>query len=107
MTNKEPQVKLYKRASVEQERYRRWLLNQSPEVILSCACEYSIRESIVLMLKEDELPNATVGTLLKSRTPLADVFQQWRNHQTGYLEVIRDALECCENVISHEQREER
>lgn len=107
MASEEMQKKLYNIVSAEQERYRRWLLNQPPEVILSCACEYSIRESIVLMLKEDELPNATVGTLLKSRTPLADVFQQWRNHQAGYLEGIRDALERCENVISHEQREER
>lgn len=100
-------MKLYEKVSSEQERYRRWLLNQSPEVILSCACEYSIRESIILMLKEDELPNVTVETLLKSRTPLADVFQQWRNHQAGYLEGIRDALEHYENVISHEQQEER
>lgn len=100
-------MKLYEKVSTEQIRYRRWLLNQTPEVILSCACEYSIRENIVLMIKEDELQNAIVGTLLKSRTPLADIYKQWRNHQVGYLEGIRDALERCESVIFHDQREGR
>jgi hypothetical protein len=49
------------------------------------------------------LPQA--GTLLKSRTPLADVFMQWRNHQVGYLEGIRDAFERCADVISYKQQQ--
>ena len=74
--------------------------------MLSHALEYAIREDIVEMAREGELPLGQAGTLLKSRTPLADVFQQWRNHQVGYLEGIRDALERCADVISYRQQQE-
>lgn len=57
------------------------------------------------MAKEGELLPGQAGTLLKSRTPLADVFQQWRNHQTGYLEGIQDAFERCADTISHKQQQ--
>ena len=92
--------------TAEQEYYWKWLLGQPPDVILNHASDYAIREAILQMAKEDELPPAQAGTLLKSRTPLADVFKQWRNHQVGYLEGIRDVFERCADVISYRQQQE-
>ena len=105
MTGEELQTKLCHRMTAEQEQYRNWLLGQPPDVILNHASDYAIREMILQMAKEDELPPAQAGTLLKSRTPLADVFKQWRNHQVGYLEGIRDAFERCADVISYKQQQ--
>lgn len=106
MTGEELCTKLHQRMTAEQEYYRKWLLGQPPDVILSHASDYAIREAILQMAKEDELPPAQAGTLLKSRTPLADVFKQWRDHQVGYLEGIRDAFERCADVISYRQQQE-
>lgn len=105
MTGEELCTKLHQRMTAEQEHYRKWLLGQPPDKMLSHALEYAIREEIVEMAKEGELPLGQAGTLLKSRTPLADVFQQWRNHQTGYLEGIQDAFERCAVTISHKQQQ--
>lgn len=105
MMGEELQTALYQRMNAEQERYRDWLLGQPPDMILSHASDYAIREMILQTAKEDELPPAQTGTLLKSRTPLADVLEQWRNHQVGYLEGIRDAFERCANVISYKQQQ--
>lgn len=76
MTGEELCTKLHQRMTAEQEHYRKWLLGQHPDKMLSHALEYAIREDIVEMAKEGELPLGQAGTLLKSRTPLADVFQQ-------------------------------
>nr|WP_325299442.1 DUF3848 domain-containing protein [uncultured Dysosmobacter sp.] len=105
MTGEELCAKLYQRMTAEQEQYRRWLLGQPPGEILNHASDYAIREAILQMAKEDELPPAQAGTLLKSHTPLADVFKQWRNHQVGYLEGIRDAFERCADVITYKQQQ--
>jgi len=104
MVDEKMQAKLYQKMAAEQERYRKWLLGQPPDKMLTYALEYAIRESIVETVREDELPMTQVGPLLKSRTPLAKVFQQWRYHQVGYLEGIRDAFERSADVISYNQR---
>ncbi len=72
MTGEELCTKLYQRMTAEQEHYRKWLLGQPPDKMLSHALEYAIREDIVDMAKEGELPLGQAGTLLKSRTPLQD-----------------------------------
>ncbi len=105
MTGEELCTKLHQRMTAEQEHYRNWLLGQPPDKMLSHALEYTIWEDIVEMAKEGELQPGQAGTLLKSRTPLADVFQQWRNHQTGYLGGIQDAFERCTDTISHKQQQ--
>ena len=106
MTTDQLQTTLYERRAAEQQKFKSWLLTQPPDEILNHACEYSVREDILMELEPDDvLPEAQIRALLKSKTPLADVFQQWRNHQVGYLEGIRAAYEQCAEVISCRQQE--
>ena len=106
MTTDKLQTTLYERMAAEQQRFKSWLLAQPPDEILNHACEYSVREDILMELEPDGvLTEVQIRALLKSRTPLADVFRQWRNHQVGYLEGIRAAYEQCAEVISHRQQE--
>lgn len=102
---KNPLTALYEKMAAEQEQYRQWLLGQPPDEILNHASEYSIREIIVEMAKDDDFPLAQITTLLKSKAPLAEVFKQWKNHQDGYLEGIRAAFERSAEVISYDQRQ--
>ena len=106
MTTNQLQTILYNKMAAEQQKFKSWLLAQPPDEILNHACEYSVREDILMELEPDDvLTEAQIRALLKSKTPLADVFRQWSNHQVGYLEGIRAAYERCAEVISYQQQE--
>ena len=46
MTNKEMMRQLYERMAAEQQKYKAWLLEQPPNVILDNACKFTVREDI-------------------------------------------------------------
>ena len=103
---------LYQRMSAEQEQYRNWLLGQPPGVILDHAAEYTVREDIVMEMEELELTDAQTKALLKSKTPLADVYKEWNKTETHHMDDVRDVIEArTDAVIRAEkvkgQREER
>ena len=105
-------TELYERMAAEQKKFREWLLTQSPSVILDHAYEYSIREDMMVEMEVLELPEAQARALLKSRTPLADVYKEWQKTETHHMEDLRDVIEARANaVIQAEkdkgQREER
>lgn len=102
-----PQSPLYERMFAEQEKYRKWLLAQPANVILEHAIEYAIREAIVMWAEDWNLPQMQEIQLLKSRTPVADVYKHWRNDQVGYLEGISDAFEKAADYQSRTRRTDR
>lgn len=78
MTNEELNTALYEKMFSEQETYWAWLLAQPPEEILNHTYEYTVREDILMSLEYNSLPNTQVRALLKSPSPLADVFAHGR-----------------------------
>ena len=88
MTNEELNTALYEKMFSEQETYRAWLLTQPPEEILNHTYEYTVREDILMSLEYNSLPNTQVRALLKSSSPLADVFAAWEDRETSYMEEI-------------------
>ena len=88
MTNEELNTALYKKVFAEQEKYREWLLSQPPNEILNHCYEYTVREDIVLALEEYDLSDKQCKALLKSPSPLADVFAAWEDRETSYMEEI-------------------
>ena len=97
MTNEELNTQLYKKMFAEQEEYRATLLSMPPEMILDCAYAYAVREDILLSLEYNDLSDEQAKALLKSKHPLSDVFTKWENHQSEYMEDIRDVIEVCAN----------
>ena len=85
MTNEELNTALYEKMFSEQETYRAWLLTQPPEEILNHTYEYTVREDILMSLEYNSLPNTQVRALLKSPSPLADVFAAWEDRETSYI----------------------
>ena len=75
MTNDELNAALYERMVAEQERYKAWLLKQSPGEILDHCYEYTIREDIVMAMEEHVLSDRQCNALLKSPVPLGGCFQ--------------------------------
>lgn len=88
MTNEELNTALYEKMFAEQETYRAWLLAQASEEILNHTYEYTVREDILMSLEYNSLPNTQVRALLKSPSPLADVFAAWEDRETSYMEEI-------------------
>ena len=93
MTNEELNTVLYEKMFAEQKTYRAWLLSQPPEEILNHAYEYTMREDILMSLEYHVLPDAQARALLKSPSPLADVFADWENKETGHMDDIWQTVE--------------
>ena len=93
MTNEELNTALYKKVFAEQEKYREWLLSQPPDEILNHCYEYTVREDIVLALEEYDLSDKQCKALLKSPSPLADVFKDFEKRETDHMDNIRDTMD--------------
>jgi len=104
MTNEERNTALYQKMFAEQEKFRDWLKGQSQEDILNHAYEYTIREDILLSLEYHDLSDAQAEALMKSPSPLADVFQDFEKRETDHMETIWDCLESRADMLLEEQR---
>ena len=67
---------------------RCWLLTQPPEEILNHTYEYTVREDILMALENNDISSEQATALLKSPTPLGDVFKEFENRETGYMEQL-------------------
>ena len=88
MTNEELNTALYEKMFAEQKTYRAWLLSQPPEEILNHDYEDTMREDMRMSREYHDLPDAQARALLKSPSPLADVFADWENKETGHMDDI-------------------
>lgn len=93
MTNEKLNTALYEKMFAEQETYRAWLLSQPPEEILNHTYEYTCREDILLSLEYHNLTDAQAKALLKSLSPLSDIFKDWEKKETGYMDDIWQTVE--------------
>lgn len=109
MTNEELNTALYEKMFAEQETYRAWLRSQSPEESLNHAYEYTMREDILMSLEYHDLPDTQARALLKSPSPLADVFADWENKETGHMDDIWQTVEdrAKVEVQKHKKKEEK
>ena len=92
-------TQLYEKMFAEQERYRDWLLHQPPEEILNHTYEYTTREDILMTLEDNDLSFEQAWALLSSPTPLADVFKEFENRETDYMDVVRESMASRANTV--------
>lgn len=102
MTVEELNTILYKRMFEEQEHFRLELLGKNPQEVLDLAYEYVMREDLLLSLEYNDLSEKQCQALLKSRTPLADLFEQWEKHKNGHMSEVWDVVESHANEIIRE-----
>lgn len=105
MANEKLLAALYEKMSAEQAQYRQWLLGQPPSEILNHAYEYAIREDIVMEMEELELTDTQAKALLKSRTPLADVYNAWGKVETHHMDNIGEVIENRANDVIRAEKE--
>lgn len=105
MANEKLLTALYEKMAAEQAQYRQWLLGQPPGEILNHAYEYTIREDIVMEMEDLELTDVQAKALLKSRTPLADVYNAWGKAETHHMDDVRDVIEARADAVLQAEKE--
>ena len=96
---------MYDKLFEEQEEYRRWLLSQSPEVILNNCYEYSIREDLLLALEYLELEENEAKALLEKGVSLVDLYKDYERRETNHMQDMRDTIEYRVGKILRENKE--
>lgn len=84
---------LYDKMSEEQETYRNYLLQQSPEEILNHTYEYTVRNDILMALEDCDLSEGQLVSLLNNPTPLAEVYHSFCKLETDYMETLGKCIE--------------
>lgn len=96
---------LYAKMLLEQDRFRNWLLAQTPTEVLNHAYEYTAREEILLCVKEQNLSVEQSKALLKSPCPLSDVFHEFNHKENALTESIQDSIETEANKAIQREKE--
>ena len=86
MSNQELNTLLYRKLETEQKHYRRWLMEQPPEVILANAYKYAMREDILLCFEDNNRPDNLARALLRSAEPLEKIFTAWEARGSGHMD---------------------
>ncbi len=92
MDTAELNEKLYDLMSAEQEKFKDWLLKQSPEEILNHTQEYTVREDILIAFSEIQIPANLALALLESPAPLQEVYDLFSDKETDYMQTLRDSI---------------
>ncbi len=92
MTNEELNVALYEKMSAEQDQFTGWLLKLAPEEMLEHSFEYTVRQDILISMEDTVMTSNQAQALLRSDTPLADVYKEYQKQQSGYIDVVRDSI---------------
>ena len=87
ITRKQNQL-LCEKMEAEQAAYRSWLLSLPPEEILNHTFEYTVKQEILIKIKELLLPRAQAAALLASPAPLADVYKDFCNIDVGLMGIM-------------------
>ena len=107
MDNEKLNTQLYEKMFEEQEKYRGWLLGQPPEEILNHTYEYTVREDILMTLENNDVSDEQASALLKSPAPLGDIFKEFENRETGYMDIVLDCITDRANTVIQTEQEQR
>ena len=107
MTTDELNVQLYQKMAAEQANYRAYLLTLPPEEILELAYAYATREDILIAMEHNDLSTRQVQALMKSNTPLEDVFQHYEKHGVGRMGDIWNMVEARANEVLRQEHKRR
>ena len=94
MDNEALNTEVYKKLHAEQEKFKGWLLQQSPEEILKHAYEYTVREDILLAMEYNDLTDEQCKAALHCPDLLSDIFSAFEKLETDHM---TDVFGCIEN----------
>lgn len=96
---------LYDKMAAEQERFKHGLLGMTSEQVLDHAYEYAMREDILMGMEDFDLPAPLAEALLASEFPLADIYKDFRDMETGHMDNIQESIKGRAEGLLEAQRE--
>lgn len=93
MDNEQRNMALYNKMAAEQKEFRDWLLTQPPATILEHAYEYIVQEDIVMAMECLDLSDEKAAVLLASPSPVGDVYGDFQDIETDYMDILRECIE--------------
>ena len=102
MTAEEIYSQLYERMLAEQDKYRDWLLTQSPEEVLNHCYGYAMREDILMVFENSEIDEKHAKVLLEKGITLSDIYDDFMDLETDHMQDIRNTIEDRANKIIRE-----
>ena len=105
MTNEELNTQIYNKMSDELKSYTEWLMNLPKEDILNHTYEYTVKQDIVFAMEYEELTDEECKALLKSPSPLNDIYEHYNKLETGYMEDIRYCIDRVSHMIITKDKE--
>ena len=95
---------LCKKMSAELEQFRDRLLKQYPEEILNHTYEFTVKQDILLAMENNRLSDGQAAALLKSASPLEDIFRSYEKRETGHMDDIQDTItDRADTLLSREK----
>lgn len=105
MNNEELNTALYDKLSAEQDNYRAYLESQTAAEALNHAYEFIVRQDILFALEDNNLPTAQVKAMLQNSCTLEDIYKDWLDIETDYMQDIRDTIEERANIFIRQEQE--
>ena len=105
MNNVDCKAMLYEKMNNEQNSYRKWLLSRQPAEILNHTYEYTTREDILMCMEELSLQPKQAKAMLTSPCPLKDVYEEFRDRETNYMDMIRESIEAEADRCIHKEKQ--
>lgn len=107
MKERDPISELCERMEAEQDAFRERLLAMPPSEILEHAYAFCTREDILIIVQNGNLSEEDAKVLLTSDTPLSDIYDDYIEIESDYMDVIRSAFRYRVDEIKAEMRKER
>lgn len=85
--------KLYEKAKAEQDWFIDRLKIMPLEAIIDSAYEKVIRDDILIIFENEDLPEKQVKELLKLPFPLSECYERWQKADCSHMEMLKDTIE--------------
>ena len=69
--------------------------------------EYTVRNDILCSLENNVLTDEQASALMKSPSPIDDVYKEFVDRETGYMDVVLDSIRERANIAIQKEREQR
>lgn len=106
MTNEELNAELYKRMCDEFNDFEDEILEEDPMEMLQSAYGYLIRQDILYAMEEMKLSDKECEVLLAQKHPLASVFSRWEDHESSYMDEIRNVIHVTSDELIKDRAKE-
>mgnify|MGYP002624261906 CR=1 FL=1 len=93
MTNEELNTKLYEKMFAELEQFKANLSELPFDELLDKAYEICTKQNILLTQEYRDLADDQAEALLRSETPLDEIYIELQGRETNYMDVIQDCME--------------